>query len=72
MLPSGTVFIVLTEGEGTKPMADDTAVVTYRGQLADGTVFDVADSPIDLPISHLVTGFSEGLQQMLPVAPIAL
>ncbi len=66
VLPSGTVFIVITEGKGTKPAAADTAVVTYRGQLADGTVFDVADEPIELPVGHLVRGFSEGLQQMLP------
>jgi len=66
VLPSGTVFIVIAQGEGATPAATDTAVVTYRGQLADGTVFDVADEPIDLPVRHLVTGFSEGLQQMLP------
>lgn len=66
VLPSGTVFIVVTEGEGTKPGAHDIASVSYVGRLADGSIFDVADQPIDLPLDNLITGFSEGISQMLP------
>ncbi len=66
ILPSGTVLIVVTEGEGSKPGPHDVANVSYVGRLADGSIFDVTETPIDLPVDHLVKGFSEGLQQMLP------
>lgn len=66
VLPSGTVFIVVTEGEGTKPGAHDITNVSYVGRLADGTIFDVTQEPIDLPVDRLVPGFTEGLMQMLP------
>lgn len=65
-LPSGLRFEVLTEGEGAAPAAQDVARVTYRGALADGTVFDETDAPIDLPVDGVVAGFSEGLQMMKP------
>lgn len=66
ILPSGTVFIVVTEGEGSKPGPHDIANVSYVGRLADGSIFDVTDAPIDLPLDNLIKGFSEGLAQMLP------
>lgn len=65
-LPSGLLFEVITEGEGESPKAADVARVTYTGRLADGTVFDSTDMPIDLPVSGVVKGFSEGLQMMKP------
>jgi FKBP-type peptidyl-prolyl cis-trans isomerase FklB len=65
-LPSGLLFEVITEGEGESPKAGDTARVTYKGALADGTVFDSTDQAIDLPVSGVVKGFSEGLQMMKP------
>ena len=64
--PSGLLFEVITEGEGTPPGLNDTARVTYTGALADGTVFDSTEKPIDLPVSGVVKGFSEGLQMMKP------
>lgn len=64
--PSGLLFEVITEGEGSHPGPTDTVRVTYKGALADGTVFDETDKPIDLPVSGVVKGFSEGLQMMKP------
>lgn len=65
-LPTGTAFIVLTEGEGPMPKADDTVSVTYTGRLADGTVFDSTEEAVSFPVGRLVPGFSEGLQHMRP------
>lgn len=66
VLPSGTVFIVLTEGEGKNPGPHDIATVTYAGRLADGTIFDATEAPLDLPVDNLVRGFTEALTEMLP------
>jgi FKBP-type peptidyl-prolyl cis-trans isomerase FklB len=65
-LPSGLLFEVITEGEGESPKAGETARVTYKGALADGSVFDQTEKPIDLPVNGVVKGFSEGLQMMKP------
>lgn len=64
--PSGLLFEVITEGEGKHPGPNDVVRVTYKGALADGTVFDQTEQPIDLPVSGVVKGFSEGLQMMKP------
>lgn len=64
--PSGLLFSVITEGEGEMPTANDVVRVTYTGALADGTVFDSTERPIDLPVNGVVKGFSEGLQMMKP------
>lgn len=65
-LPSGLLFEVITEGEGESPSLEDTARVLYTGALADGKVFDSTEKPIDLPVSGVVPGFSEGLRLMKP------
>lgn len=65
-LPSGLVFEVITEGEGPHPSADDRVRLLYTGRLADGTVFDQTERPVDFPIRGLVPGFSEGLTLMKP------
>lgn len=64
--PSGLLFEVITEGEGENPGPTDVCRVTYTGRLANGEVFDSTDTPIDLPVSGVVRGFSEGLQMMKP------
>ncbi len=64
--PSGLVFQVLTEGEGPMPKDGDTVSVTYTGRLSDGSVFDSTEKPIDLTVSGVVPGMSEGLKMMKP------
>lgn len=65
-LPSGLVFEVITEGEGTSPTIDNRVRLLYTGRLADGTVFDQTERPVDFPLRGLVPGFSEGLSLMKP------
>lgn len=64
--PSGLLFEVITEGEGNSPTDADRVKVLYTGRLADGTVFDETERPIEFPLQGLVPGFSEGLKMMKP------
>ena len=41
-LPSGLKFIVVKEGNGTKPKLGEKVLVHYAGWLADGTLFDTS------------------------------
>ncbi|KQM41332.1 FKBP-type peptidyl-prolyl cis-trans isomerase [Sphingomonas sp. Leaf10] len=61
---SGLGYTVLRPGTGTKPTANDIALVNYLGYLAaTGAVFDQnMQSP--LPIDQVIPGFSEALQTM--------
>ena len=66
---SGLQYKVLTEGKGKKydeAVDGKSAVcsVTYEGRLIDGTLFDKATSPIDMPIDRVVPGFAEALKLM--------
>lgn len=64
--PSGLLFEVITEGEGASPVDTNVVRVTYTGRLADGTVFDETEQPIQFPVNRLVPGFTEGLKLMKP------
>lgn len=63
---SGLLFEIITEGEGEAPGDADKVRVIYTGRLADGTVFDETNRPIEFPLQGLVPGFSEGLKMMKP------
>lgn len=41
-LPSGLKYIVIKEGNGTKPKVGEKVLVHYAGWLADGTLFDTS------------------------------
>lgn len=60
--PSGLGYTILRQGQGAKPAADDTVLVSYIGYLAaTGAVFDQGmQSP--LPANQVIPGFSQGLQ----------
>ena len=60
---SGLQYKVLEAGEGGKPTDADVALVSYKGTLRDGTVFD-QNERTPMPVSQVVPGFSEGLKQM--------
>ena len=64
--PSGLEFEVVTEGEGIMPTKADKVRVLYTGRLADGTVFDSAQEPVEFDVARLVPGFTEGLTMMKP------
>ena len=64
--PSGLLFEVVTEGEGNMPQSGDKVTITYAGRLADGTMFDRSEQPVEFDVDRLVPGFTEGLKMMKP------
>ncbi len=60
---SGLQYKVLTAGEGGKPTDADVALVSYKGTLRDGTLFD-QNERTPMPVAQVVPGFSEGLKLM--------
>ena len=60
---TGLQYKVIEAGEGNSPQATDTALVTYKGTLRDGTVFD-ENEQAPMPVGGVVPGFSEALQLM--------
>lgn len=76
-VPRGVDLDVLVKGTGPLPKPGEVVWLTYKGRLADGTVFDESRE-IPLPIEGLfpkgtpfpieegaaIPGFFEGLQQM--------
>ncbi|MBZ4190951.1 FKBP-type peptidyl-prolyl cis-trans isomerase [Niabella sp. 3A5MI-3] len=64
---SGLQYLVLKEGTGEKPAANDTAICHYKGALLDGTEFDNSydrGEPLTIPVSAVIKGWTEGLQLM--------
>ncbi len=64
---SGLRYQMLQEGTGNKAEKGKTVSVHYKGQLADGTVFDSSykrNQPIDfaLGVGQVIAGWDEGIQ----------
>lgn len=73
--PSGLQYKIITEGEGTAPVATDIVEVHYRGTLLDGTEFDSSykrGEPISFPLNGVIPGWTEGLQLIKPGGKIEL
>ena len=62
--PQGIRLVTLKPGHGPNPTDGDVALVTYRGMLTNGTVFDQSPQPTPFPVSAVVPGFSQGLKRM--------
>jgi hypothetical protein len=60
---SGLQYKVVEAGEGNRPTDADVALISYKGTLRDGTVFD-QNERAPLPVAQVVPGFSEGLKLM--------
>ncbi|AUP78152.1 peptidylprolyl isomerase [Flavivirga eckloniae] len=63
---SGLRYQIIQEGSGTKAEKGKTVSVHYKGQLADGTVFDSSykrNQPIDFPlgVGQVIPGWDEGV-----------
>jgi len=64
-LESGLQYIILEEGTGISPEAEDTVTVHYTGTLIDGTEFDSSmdrGEPVTFPLYGVIPGWIEGLQ----------
>lgn len=63
-LPGGILVTELRPGSGPTPAAQGQVRVTYRGQLADGSVFDASTTPQWFRLDSVIAGWREALQQM--------
>lgn len=70
---SGLQYIVLREGTGKTPTADDSVNSHYRGTLLSGKVFDQSyegekptsdENPARFPVGGVISGWTEALQLM--------
>ena len=57
---SGLQYKLISAGDDYKVQPQDTVVVTYKGQLLDGTVFDENDSTKFIA-NRVIRGWTEGL-----------
>jgi FKBP-type peptidyl-prolyl cis-trans isomerase FkpA len=60
---SGLQMQTIRGGEGKSPTDSDIALVSYKGMLRDGTVFD-QNEQAPLEVAGVVPGFSEALKKM--------
>lgn len=60
---SGLQYTIVKQGEGPSPTAGDITLISYKGTLTDGTVFDQSDQAA-MPVDGVVPGFAEALQLM--------
>jgi FKBP-type peptidyl-prolyl cis-trans isomerase FklB len=66
-LPDGLQYVVITNGTGIVPEANDTVTVNYRGSLLDGTEFDSSyksGQPAKFAVGSVIPGWTEALQKM--------
>jgi FKBP-type peptidyl-prolyl cis-trans isomerase FkpA len=60
---SGLQMQTIKGGEGKSPTLDDVVLVSYKGTLRDGTMFD-QNPQAPMEVGGVVPGFSEALQKM--------
>ncbi|BBP80583.1 putative FKBP-type 25 kDa peptidyl-prolyl cis-trans isomerase [Pseudomonas sp. Pc102] len=63
-LKDGVLVTELRAGSGAKPGAHSQVRVNYRGQLADGSVFDESDGPQWFRLDSVIAGWRDALQEM--------
>jgi FKBP-type peptidyl-prolyl cis-trans isomerase FkpA len=60
---SGLQYLVLKDGTGQTPTAQNSVTVNYRGTLISGKEFD-SSKGITFPLNRVIPGWTEGLQLM--------
>lgn len=63
-LKDGVLVTELRSGSGAKPGAHSQVRVNYRGQLADGSVFDESEAPQWFRLDSVIAGWRDALQEM--------
>ena len=63
-LAGGVLVRELRAGQGAKPTAGGRVRVSYRGELADGSLFDQSEGPQWFRLAALIPGWQTALQQM--------
>jgi len=66
-LPSGLQYMIMKEGTGPKPTAEDKVTTHYHGTLLDGKVFDSSverGQPVSFAVNGVIPGWTEALQLM--------
>lgn len=63
-LPGGVLVRELRAGHGHKPQAGGRVQVSYRGELADGQLFDQSEGPQWFRLGALIPGWQTALLQM--------
>lgn len=64
---SGLQYMVLKEGTGSQPGADDTVTIHYKSWLIDGSeLLDsyIGGKPVSFPLSKTFPGWAEALKMM--------
>jgi FKBP-type peptidyl-prolyl cis-trans isomerase FklB len=66
-LPDGLQYLVITNGAGPIPMANDRVTVDYSGTLIDGKEFDSSykrGKPATFGVGQVIHGWTEALEKM--------
>lgn len=63
-LTNGVLVTELSPGNGPKPTARSRVQVSYRGELADGSVFDESATPQWFRLDSLIAGWRSALLEM--------
>ena len=60
--PPSVSVDTIQPGTGAAPALSDVVLMSYKGQLANGTVFDASDAAA-LPVTGVIPGFTKALVQ---------
>jgi FKBP-type peptidyl-prolyl cis-trans isomerase FkpA len=58
---SGMYYQVLNPGEGAAPTGCSAVLVTYKGSLTNGTIFDQSVNPTPFSLIDLIKGWQNGI-----------
>jgi len=68
---SGLRYVITKMGKGPRPTVDSKIVVTYKGMLMDGKIFDQSKGQVEWPLSQMIDGWQIGFA-LLPKGTAAV